>query len=210
MIHPLKYAHRFVVLCLLTHWGWDKMAANTFKCIFLNENVWILIKISLKFVPKCPVNNIPALVQIVAWRRPGDKPLSEPLKVSLLMHIWVTQPQWVDIYIKDSQIHKQLLFIIFLQAVRYLMKRYMHIGITPTFCFLNWYIVHQDMNQLKVWKISPLGKWYLSQSHGHLGKIYTSQGCFPYLRNNRCISHMSHWGWSIWHIWKYRPEDGNP
>ena len=35
-------------------------------------------KISLKFVPKGPINNNPALVQVMAWRRPGDKPLSEP------------------------------------------------------------------------------------------------------------------------------------
>ena len=35
-----------------------------FKCIFLNEKVWISITISLKFVPKGPVNNIPALVEI--------------------------------------------------------------------------------------------------------------------------------------------------
>ena len=47
------------------------------KCILLNENIWILIEISLKFVPKGPINNIPALVQIMAWRQPGDKPLSE-------------------------------------------------------------------------------------------------------------------------------------
>ena len=45
---------------------------NIFKCIFLNENVLILIKISLKFVPKGPINNMPALVQIMAWRQPGD------------------------------------------------------------------------------------------------------------------------------------------
>ena len=38
-----------------------------------------MIKISLKFIPKGPVNNIPALVQIMAWRRTGDKPLSEPM-----------------------------------------------------------------------------------------------------------------------------------
>ena len=44
-------------------------------CIFFNKNVWISIEISLKFVPKSPINNIPALVQIMAWRRPGDKPL---------------------------------------------------------------------------------------------------------------------------------------
>ena len=35
------------------------------------------MKISLKFVPKGPVNNIPALGQIMAWGKPGDKPLSE-------------------------------------------------------------------------------------------------------------------------------------
>ena len=42
---------------------------DIFKCIFLKENVWIRIKISLKFVPKSPINNIPALVQIMAWRQ---------------------------------------------------------------------------------------------------------------------------------------------
>ena len=35
--------------------------------------------ISLKFVPKGLINNIPALVQIMAWRRPGANPLSEPM-----------------------------------------------------------------------------------------------------------------------------------
>ena len=72
-------------------------ADDIFKYIFLNENAWISLKISLKFVPKGPVNNIPALVQIMAWRRPGDKPLSEPMMVSLLTHIYVTRPQWANI-----------------------------------------------------------------------------------------------------------------
>ena len=72
------------------------LADDIFKCIFVNENVWIPIKISLKFVPKGPINNIPALVQIMAWRRPGDKPLSEPMMARLLMHICVTRPQWVN------------------------------------------------------------------------------------------------------------------
>ena len=62
---------------------------DIFKCIFLNENVSILIKISPKFVPKGPINNIPALVQIMAWCRPGEKPLSEPMMVKLLTHICV-------------------------------------------------------------------------------------------------------------------------
>ena len=54
-------------------------ADDIFKSIFLNENVEFSIKISLKFVPKDPINNIPALVQIMAWGRSGNKPLSEPM-----------------------------------------------------------------------------------------------------------------------------------
>ena len=65
------------------------------KWIFLNENVWISIKISLKFVPKGLINNILTLVQIMAWRRSGDKPLFEPMMVSLPMDICITLPQWV-------------------------------------------------------------------------------------------------------------------
>ena len=72
-------------------------ADDIFKRIFFNENIWISIKISLKLVPKGPINNIPALVQIMAWCRSGDKPLSEPMMVSLPTHICVTRPQWVKI-----------------------------------------------------------------------------------------------------------------
>ena len=69
-------------------------ADDIFKCIFLNENASIAIKISLKFVPKGPITNISALVQIMAWRRPDDKTLFEPMMVSLPTHICVTRPQW--------------------------------------------------------------------------------------------------------------------
>ena len=72
---------------------------DIFKCIFLNENISISIKISLKFVPKCPTNNIPSLVQVMAWRWPGNKPWFELMMISLLMHILmhicITRPQWV-------------------------------------------------------------------------------------------------------------------
>ena len=52
------------------------LADNTFKHKFVNENILISIKVSLKCVPKGPINDIPALVQIMAWRQSGDKPLS--------------------------------------------------------------------------------------------------------------------------------------
>ena len=84
-------------------------ADDILKCIFLNKNVWIQIKISLKFVPKCPIINIPALFQIMAWRRPGDEPLSEPMMVRLPTHICVTRPQWVlKSYTFSTQNHIRL------------------------------------------------------------------------------------------------------
>ena len=70
-----------------------RFADDTFKRIFLNENVKISIKNLLNFVPKGPFNNNSALVQIMAWRRPGDKPLSEPMMVRSPTHICVTRPQ---------------------------------------------------------------------------------------------------------------------
>ena len=53
---------------------------------------WVPIKILLKFVPKGPINNILELVQIMAWCWSGGKPLSEPVMVSLLMHVCITRP----------------------------------------------------------------------------------------------------------------------
>ena len=64
-LRPRQNGHRF--------------ADHTFKRISLNENVIFSITIPLKFVPKGPINNIPALVQIMDWRRIGDMSLSEPM-----------------------------------------------------------------------------------------------------------------------------------
>ena len=55
------------------------LAGDKFKCIFSNENYIIPIRISLKFVPIGPVDNKSALAQVMAWRRTGDRPLSEPM-----------------------------------------------------------------------------------------------------------------------------------
>ena len=72
-------------LCLpyLIHLPLDKMSAilaeDNFKCIFLNRNYKIPFPISLKFVPRSPTDNKPALVQVMAWCQTGDKPLSEQM-----------------------------------------------------------------------------------------------------------------------------------
>ena len=105
---PVMTALFMTILDKLCHW-WLKsintlrprrngryFADDVLKCIFLNENMWILLKIPLKFVPKGPINNIPALVQIITWHRPGDKPLSEAMSVFVPTHICVIRPQWVN------------------------------------------------------------------------------------------------------------------
>ena len=53
------------------------LADNNFKCIFLNKNDRIPIRISLKYVPSTPIDNKPALFKVMACRQTGDKPLSE-------------------------------------------------------------------------------------------------------------------------------------
>ena len=72
---------------------------DIFKWVFWNENVWISINISLKFVPRGLINNIPTLVHVMAWRRPGNKPLSELMMVRLPTHTCVTRPQCVNVTI---------------------------------------------------------------------------------------------------------------
>ena len=76
---PNFHDHVHSILNTSKHWGRD----DILKCIFLTENLWILIKISTKLFPKDPNNNILSLVQIMAWRR--------------LAHICVTRPQWVKV-----------------------------------------------------------------------------------------------------------------
>ena len=61
------------------------------------------------FNPKGSINNILALVQIMTWRRPGDKPLSEPIMVRLPTHICVTRPQWVNWHMYHSMVWSKTL-----------------------------------------------------------------------------------------------------
>ena len=59
-------------------------ADGIFNCIFFNENDRISIKISLKYVPRSPIDKKAALVQVMAWRRTGDKPLPGPMMTQFI------------------------------------------------------------------------------------------------------------------------------
>ena len=52
---------------------------DIFECIFLNENIRILIQFSMKFVPKGPIDNKSASVEVLACRFFGTKSLHEPM-----------------------------------------------------------------------------------------------------------------------------------
>ena len=78
------------------------------KCIFPNENVWFSIKISLKIVPKSPMNNIPALIQIMAWRPSGDKPLSEPM-MALFTDTYLRHSAFLEDSVPIDFIYRHLL-----------------------------------------------------------------------------------------------------
>ena len=101
-----------IVACshLLTHWGWDKMA-TIFQTTFSNAFPWMkMYDFWLKFHWSLFIRvqlTIPALVQIMTWRRPGDKPLCGPMMVRLPMHICVTGPQWVNTF-RPEKITKNL------------------------------------------------------------------------------------------------------
>ena len=79
------YMVKLSLCCVLSHWSWHKIVTI----------LRISITISRKFAPGGQINNMPALVQIMAWCWSGDKPLSEPMLVSLLMQICITWLQWV-------------------------------------------------------------------------------------------------------------------
>ena len=82
----------------LTHWGRDKMAvisqtiaSSAFSWMKLFNFKWSL----MRYVLYGLIDNMTTLVQIIAWRRTGDKPLSEAMLVCFT-DIYVTQPQWVN------------------------------------------------------------------------------------------------------------------
>ena len=122
--HYLDWSSKIIFNTLSPRQNGRQFPDDIFKSIFLTENVIISITISLKFVLKGLIDNIPTLDQIMAWRRPGDKPLSEPMMVSLLTQICVTRPQWVDI--KDGAFTQMVYLYHFIYI-------YIH-----THTFMNW------------------------------------------------------------------------
>ena len=94
---PCRGVHRYLRPWYIeAETRWPKFYRRHFWNAFFNENVCISFNISLKYVSNDPWNDISSLFWIMAWRWPGNMPLSEPLVISLMMHICVTRPQWIN------------------------------------------------------------------------------------------------------------------
>ena len=100
--HNAPFCNRNVHMCLMT---FNTLRPRQDGCHFQMtfSNAFPLMKMyefQLKFhwilFPGVQLTIFQHLVQIMAWRRPGDKPLSEPMMVCLLTHICVTRPHWVN------------------------------------------------------------------------------------------------------------------
>ena len=120
-----------------------------FECISLNEKLWISLQISLKFVSKVPINNIPALVQLMT--------LSEPMMVTLLMRICTTRPQWVNYINEDNGV---IMAELCLKEFRWLLENATNLDI------------------IGVYPIMKLLYQWVYQSNGFPFTIeYTTSGC---------------------------------
>ena len=64
----------------------DAISQTTFSnaFFFMNEQFLILIQMSLKFIPKVLIDNKSVLVQVMAWRRTGDKPLPKSVIIQFI------------------------------------------------------------------------------------------------------------------------------
>ena len=170
---------------------------DTFNRIFVKENARISTKFSLKFVPKGPINNIPALVQIMAWHRPGDKPVSEPVMVTLLTHICVTRPQWVKACI-SNKIHTKVWDVLPTKVQFLAITSHMFYVVLITYSCLNWELMVTMMTHRSKWKIwcnddvikwkhvhvtGPLCREFTGHRRIHRTKASDSDPCGPFFHN---------------------------
>ena len=127
LIHHVMAKHCFGYKSLLNTWQMAAVSQTFSNAFLLNKNVWVLITISLMFIPRGPTNNIPALVQVMARLRSGDKPLFEPMKVRLATHIYVTRPvtnTFANVYIQyiPRNMHTVFALLCFVVVIHWLIS----------------------------------------------------------------------------------------
>ena len=155
----------------------------------------------------------------MAWRRLGDKPLSEPMIVSLLMHICVARPQWVN-SIKSCKFIQALSMIVYACFLNHNSLRpkaaYMHGGVRAP---LVWLIVRlasepmyhtvgfislttaskRDHHLFRSWLVTCSPSHYLNQcwidvnrTAGGQWLIFCQNDNITFSVIHRCVSKLGH------------------
>ena len=106
----------------------------------------------------------------MAWHRPGNKPLSQPLVVSLLMHICIPQPQWVSTHLTSN------VFIIFFYWMHFLEM------------FTSIWALNSTVRDHSVWCPLPTLLSYLAvHTHTDMARLHD----FNSVRPGDCDSHSA-------------------
>ena len=186
---------------------------DIFKRIFFNENICISIQMALKAVPKDPINNIPALAQIMAWRRPGDNPLSKPMMVSLLMHTCVTPPQWVKWRTDDNDSCRLLHAFVLMQRSLRKLSLFEGIGLIMSHtrsymmsqkCVLpRWKIYFMSLGQVVVFGVRRLSQSYFC-AYVTDNDPYCAMASYIFVVARYWVGHASVERFTLWRM-EYAP-----
>ena len=106
--------------------GWH-FTDNFSKRIFLKENILIQVKVSLKFVPMGPTENMTMLVWLMDWHRTGVKPLPEPM-MTLMTDTYIRHPASMSLCDSHNMLctnHMSNIAIIIHQVYNKILKKYL-------------------------------------------------------------------------------------
>ena len=143
----------------LIYWGQNKMD-TIFHTTFSNAFSWLkMYEFQLRFhwslFLRVQLTISPASVQIMAWSRPGDKPLSEPMMVSLQTHICVIWPPWVKSIKHGTNLQKYAI-----QCLHLCISKWNYVFIcTMIYSKLSilWPYASHQISHIPVWKLSLWG-----------------------------------------------------
>ena len=131
------------------------------KCINFESNL-------TEYFPKGIFDNIPELMQKMAWRLPGDRPLTEPMTVILLMHVCVTWPQWVNDSMGNHLKYNKNSFAI---------QSYLESMIFPQY-LSNFRLKNVNINRFFNWPIGVSdSRWLRNRYVSYAQACETSAGC---------------------------------
>ena len=149
----------------------------------------------MKFVRKCPINNIPALFQILAWHRPDDKPLSEAIMIWSPTHTCVTRPQLVNHYHDPRRfVHICTIGVPFLVENRWV---FILLNDLPVHWrqYAQWNETNKISVSVKNLNFKPIHEWHFLLTQGSRWILQAGQMDGKLVSTHRQSTFLSVWFW---------------